>query len=198
MPLQSHAADPVQLETARLRLDALRGEDAAALFACRADPAVSRYQGWRPVSLDEAVRFIERQQGVVFDTPGTWFQFAMRLRHGGVLAGDLGLHFVDADTVEFGVTLSPAQQGRGLAAEAVRAVLGLVFDTLKRHRVYASVDPRNLACVKLLERLGMRKEAHFRESWRDGDAWADDAIYAMLDSEWRSRLAPLPAGEGLG
>lgn len=198
MPLQSHAADPVQLETARLRLDALRGEDAAALFACRADPAVSRYQGWRPVSLDEAVRFIERQQAVAFDTPGTWFQFAMRLRHGGVLAGDLGLHFVDADTVEFGVTLSPAQQGRGLAAEAVRAVLGLVFDTLKRHRVYASVDPRNLACVKLLERLGMRKEAHFRESWRDGDAWADDAIYAMLDSEWRSRLAPLPAGEGLG
>lgn len=188
----------MQLETARLRLDALRHDDAAALFAYRADPAVSRYQGWRPVALDEAVRFIERQQAVAFDTPESWFQFAVRLRGSGELVGDLGLHFVDADTVEFGVTLSPAQQGHGLAIEAVRAALALVFDTLKRHRVHASVDPRNLACVKLLERLGMRKEAHFRESWRDGDGWADDAIYAMLASEWRALPAPLPAGEGLG
>jgi RimJ/RimL family protein N-acetyltransferase len=187
MPRPPRAAEPMKLATARLQLDALRRDDAAALFACRADPAVSRYQGWRPASLDQAAGFIERQQAVTFDTPGSWFQFAIRLRDGGELIGDLGLHFVAADTVEFGVTLSPAQQGRGLAAEAVRAALALVFDTLGRHRAYASVDPRNLACVKLLERLGMRKEAHFRESWRDGDAWADDAIYAMLAREWGAR-----------
>ncbi|WP_426664203.1 GNAT family N-acetyltransferase [Rhodanobacter aciditrophus] len=177
----------MELVTARLRLDALRHGDAAALFAYRADPAVCRYQGWRPVSPDEAVRFIERQRAVAFDTPGSWFQFAIRLRETGKLVGDLGLHFVDADTVEFGVTLSPAHQRRGLAAEAVHAVLAMVFDDLRRHRVYASVDPRNLACVRLLERLGMCKEAHFRESWRDGEAWADDAIYAMLAEEWRGR-----------
>jgi len=177
----------MELATARLRLDALRQEDAASLFAYRADPAVSCYQGWRPTSLDEAARFIERQQGIAFDTPGSWFQFAVRLCESDELVGDLGLHFVDADTVEFGVTLSPLHQGRGFAAETVRAVLVLVFDTLKRHRVYASVDPRNLACVKLLERLGLRKEAHFRESWRDGDIWADDAVYAMLAREWGAR-----------
>jgi RimJ/RimL family protein N-acetyltransferase len=191
----------MELATARLRLDALRREDAAALFAYRADPAVSRYQGWRPASPDEAMRFIERQQAVAFDTPGSWFQFALRLGDAGELAGDLGLHFVDADTVEFGVTLAPAQQGRGLAAEALHAVLALAFDALGRHRVFASVDPRNLACVKLLERLGLRKEAHFRESWRDGEAWADDAVYAMLASEWRARRAPMgyviPAKAGI-
>ena len=177
----------MELATARLRLDALRQDDAASLFAYRSDPAVGRYQGWRPASLDEAARFIERQQGLAFDTPGSWFQFAVRLRESGELVGDLGLHFVDADAVEFGVTLSPLHQGRGFAAEAVHGVLALVFDTLQRHRVYASVDPRNLACVKLLERLGLRKEAHFRESWRDGGAWVDDAVYAMLASEWGAR-----------
>jgi len=182
----------MELATARLRLDALRPDDAAALFACRADPAVSRYQGWRPASLDDAARFIQRQQMVVFDTPGNWFQFAIRLRETGEFVGDLGLHFVDADTVEFGVTLSPGHQGRGLAAEAVRAALALVFGELGRHRVFASVDPRNLACVRLLERLGLRKEAHHRESWRDGEGWADDAVYAMLAAEWRAR--PRTAG----
>jgi RimJ/RimL family protein N-acetyltransferase len=191
----------VDVATARLRFDALRREDAAALFAYRADPAVSRYQGWRPGSVEEALRFIERQQAVAFDTPGSWFQFALRLGGSGELAGDLGLHFVDADTVEFGVTLAPAQQGRGLAAEALHAVLALVFGELGRHRAFASVDPRNLACVRLLERLGMRKEAHFRESWRDGEAWADDAVYAMLASEWHARHAPtgdvIPAKAGI-
>jgi RimJ/RimL family protein N-acetyltransferase len=182
----------MELATARLRLDALRPDDAAALFACRADPVVSRYQGWRPASLDDAARFIQRQQMVVFDTPGSWFQFAIRLRETGEFVGDLGLHFVDADTVEFGVTLSPGHQGRGLAAEAVRAALALVFGELGRHRVFASVDPRNLACVRLLERLGLRKEAHHRESWRDGEGWADDAVYAMLAAEWRER--PRAAG----
>ena len=177
----------MELATARLRLDRLRHGDAAALLAYRADPAVSRYQGWRPASLDDAAGFIQRQKAVVFDTLGSWFQFALRLRDSGELVGDLGLHFVDADTVEFGVTLSPAHQGRRLAAEAVRAALALMFDDLKRHRVYASVDPRNIACIALLERLGMRKEAHFRESWRDGDAWADDVVYAMLAREWGGR-----------
>ena len=182
----------MELATARLRLDALRPDDAAALFACRVDPAVSRYQGWRPASLDDAARFIQRQQTVVFDTPDSWFQFAIRLREAGEFVGDLGLHFVDADTVEFGVTLSPGHQGRGLAAEAVRAAMALVFGELGRHRVFASVDPRNLACVRLLERLGLRKEAHHRESWRDGEGWADDAVYAMLAAEWRAR--PRTAG----
>lgn len=188
----------MELLTARLRLDALRREDAAALFAYRADPAVSRYQGWRPATLEDAARFIERQQLVAFDTPESWYQFALRSRGTGELAGDLGLHFVDADMVEFGITLAPAQQGQGLAADAVRAALALVFDELKRHRMFASVDPRNLACVRLLQRQGLRQEALHRESLRDGDGWADDAIYAMLAREWRAQQAPLPSREGLG
>jgi RimJ/RimL family protein N-acetyltransferase len=176
----------MELATARLRLDALRDDDAVALFAYRADPAVSRYQGWRPRSIGEAEDFIRRQQTAVFDRPGGWVQFALREAASDVLVGDLGLHFVDADTLEFGITLAPAQQGRGLAAEALRAVLALAFDGLGRHRVFASVDPRNTSCVRLLERLGLRKEAHFRQSLRDGEGWADDAIYALLAHEWRA------------
>lgn len=176
----------MELATAHLQLDALRREDADALYRYRVDPLVSRYQGWYPACIDEAAQFIERQQAVQFDTPDSWYQFALRLRESGELAGDLGLHFVDPDTVELGITLAPAQQRRGLAVEAMHAVLALVFDELGRHRVYASVDPRNLACVHLLERLGLSKEALHRESVRDGEAWADDAIYAMLAREWQA------------
>lgn len=174
----------VEIVTARLRLDALQREDADALFAYRGDPVVSRYQGWKPASATEAGRFIEAQLGVVPDTPDTWWQRAIRLRDSGELIGDLGLHFMDTDAVELGITLAPAHQRQGYAREALEVMLDFVFGGLHKHRVVASVDPRNAACVKLLEELGMRREAHFRQSVRCGDEWADDLVFALLEREW--------------
>ena len=181
----------MELQTARLTLDALRIDDAEALFRYRADPSVARYQGWCPASIGEARAFIEGLAWVAVDTPGSWFQRSIRLRDGGALIGDVGLHFVaDAEaTVELGVSLSPEWQGQGIASEALQAVLRFVFDGLGKHRVTGSVDPRNVASARLLERVGMRKEAHFRESLRVGDAWVDDVIYALLEREWQDREA---------
>jgi RimJ/RimL family protein N-acetyltransferase len=177
----------MEIMTAHLRIDALRREDAEALFGYRADPAVSRYQGWKPASIADVGKFIGTQQGLAVDTPGTWWQRAIRARDSGVLIGDLGLHFTDDATVELGISIAPACQCRGHAREALEVALDFVFGGLRKHRVIASVDPRNVACLKLLEGIGMRREAHFRESLRDGDGWADDLVYAMLEREW---LAP--------
>lgn len=170
--------------TARLQLGDLRRQDAPALFAYRADPAVARWQGWRPASSADAVRFIEAQQGLAVDTVGTWWQRAIRLRDTGELIGDLGLHFIDDATVEVGISLAPAHQRRGYAREVLEVMLDFVFGGLRKHRIVASVDPRNLACARLLEGLGMRREGHFRESVRSGDGWADDLLFAMLEREW--------------
>ncbi|HET7930728.1 MAG TPA: GNAT family protein [Rhodanobacteraceae bacterium] len=180
----------MQIVTARLRIDDLRPEDAAALFAYRSDPEVARYQGWQPAAVADAARFIEAQRGVTPDTPGSWWQRAIRLRDSGELIGDLGLHFVDADTVELGISLAPAQQHQGHARDVLELALDFVFGGLRKHRVIASVDPRNSACMRLLEGAGMRREAHFRASLRVGDGWADDVVFAMLETEW---LAPADA-----
>ncbi|HET7563045.1 MAG TPA: GNAT family protein [Rhodanobacteraceae bacterium] len=177
----------MQIVTAKLRIDDLRPDDAPALFVYRSDPEVARYQGWKPVALAEARRFIETQLDVAPDTTGTWWQRAIRLRDSGELIGDLGLHFVDADTVELGISLAPAQQHHGYARDTLELALDFVFGGLRKHRVIASVDPRNVACLGLMERVGMRREAHFRASLRDGDGWADDVVFAMLEREW---LAP--------
>jgi RimJ/RimL family protein N-acetyltransferase len=184
----------MEIVTAHLRLDGLRREDAAALLAYRADPGVSRYQVWKPVSIADAAHFIEAQRGIVPDTPGQWWQRAVRLRETGVLVGDVGLHVVDADTVELGITMAPAYQRKGYARETLEVVFDFVFGGLRKHRVFASVDPRNVACVALLEGLGMRREAHFRESLRDGDGWADDLVFALLAREWLAA----PANENDG
>jgi RimJ/RimL family protein N-acetyltransferase len=178
----------MERNTPRLRLDALHPADAEALFGYRADPAVSRFQSWRPASVAETADFIGRQAGTLLDTPDSWFQRAIRLRQDGVLIGDLGIHLpAEAEgSVEFGVSIAPAHQGNGYASEAVRAVFELVFGQLGRHRIHASVDPRNLASMTMLRALGMRQEAHHRESlWLHGE-WVDDVVFALLASEWRA------------
>ena len=178
----------MELVTARLQIDALRPSDAEALFACRANPAVARYQGWCPADLAAARDFIDAQP----KQPACgWFQRAIRLQDNGVLIGDLGVCLAEdpRGSVEFGVSIAPAWQGRGYAREAVRAVFAFVFGQLGRHRVHASVDPRNLASMAMLRALGMRQEAHHRESlWFKGE-WVDDVIFALLDHEWRGRAA---------
>lgn len=178
----------MELTTTRLQINALRPADAPVLFGYRADPEVARFQGWRPGSLDEAADFIAEQAKVSADLPEGWFQRAIRLRQGGELIGDIGICLpADAETsIEFGISIAPARQQQGYAGEVLQALFAWVFGTLGRHRIHASVDPRNLASMAMLRSLGMRQEAHLRESlWFHGE-WVDDVVFAMLAREWSS------------
>ncbi len=164
----------------------LRERDAEPFLRYRSRPEVARYQSWAPASLAEAKAFIQSFRSIEFDTPDTWFQLGVRLADSGELVGDLGAHFLARETrqAEIGFTIAPAFQRQGIGTEAVRGLLGHLFGPLEKHRVIASVDPRNLPSMALLERVGMRQEAFFRQSlWFDGE-WADDVIFALLSSEW--------------
>jgi RimJ/RimL family protein N-acetyltransferase len=177
-----------QIDTDRLVLTRLRTSDAEALFAYRSLPEVARYQGWAPVVVEDATDFIRSMERVEFDSPGTWFQFGIRARKSGDLVGDLGVHFLDdGEQVEIGFTMSPEWQGRGLATEAVTGLLDHLFRTLHKHRVCASVDPRNAPSLRLLRRIGMRLEGHFAQSVPVGGEWTDDLAAAVLASEWNER-----------
>lgn len=176
----------MELATARLRIDSLRPADAEALFICRADPVVARFQGWCPTDVAEAREFIAGQSPVA--VPVGWFQRAIRLREDGSLIGDLGVNLPEdvTDSVEFGISIAPAHQCHGYAGEVLQALFDQVFGPFGRHRIHASVDPRNLASMAMLRHLGMRQEAHHRESlWLHGE-WVDDAIFAMLSHEWQA------------
>ncbi|MBD8871636.1 GNAT family N-acetyltransferase [Rhodanobacter sp. DHB23] len=182
----------MELETARLRLDALRAEDAVALFTYRGDPAVSRYQGWRPAAQADAERFIGSQSAMAAPVPCQWFQRAIRNREDGALIGDVGFCVADAQA-EFGITLAPAAQGHGYARETLHALFDWLFGRLDVHRVYASVDPRNAPSMALLQAMGMCKEAHFRESLRFHGEWVDDVVFGLLASEWPGKGARIAA-----
>jgi RimJ/RimL family protein N-acetyltransferase len=179
----------IVLDSPRLVLRRVRPDDAKAVFGYRSDPRTQTCQLWAPDTQEEVEEFINHKVASSPNISGTWFQFAICLRTTGEVIGDCGLHFTEGDSeqVEIGITLSPAQHGLGYAAEAAGSVLKYVFVSLQKHRVFSSVDPENHASIKLLERLGMRREAHHIESVRFRGRWADDLIYAMLAREWQAR-----------
>lgn len=180
----------IPILTQRLRLRRLVPADAGAMFAYRSAPDVARFQGWEPASTEEVAQCIARWAGMDPITPGEWFPLGITLRDTDTLAGDCAIHARadDPRQVELGINLAPPFQHRGLAREAVSAMLSRLFTQTGTHRAWCSVDPRNAACISLLENLGMRKEAHLVQSLWLKDEWVDDLIFAMLRTEWRGAI----------
>jgi len=161
------------------------------MFAYRSDPAVTQHQTWEPHSVEEVKSFIDRMSNVKFNTNG-WYQIAITLQGAGDmiddkdLIGDCGVHILETDSriAEIAITIAPAQQSKGYATEALKAILTLLFVRLGKHRVFASVDPSNLASIALMGQIGLRKEGHFVQSLWWKDRWVDDVVFAMLASEF--------------
>lgn len=185
----------VEIVTERLRLRPFQTEDLSAFVAYRSAPEVARYQSWDPTfSIADAERFLDSQQQVVFGQQGVWVQLAAIDRGSGTLCGDCAVHIADDQpaTAEVGVTFAPEHHGRGLASEALTAVIATLFDQHGLHRIYAETDERNLGAHRLLERLRFRCEARMLEADWFKNEWTSVRIYGVLRREWqgRSRAAP--------
>lgn len=175
------------LRSDRLLVRRFKEEDAESLAAYRSDPEVARYQSWEPpMSSDEARRFVHGLADEHPDAPGKWFQYAIEEVETGQHIGDVASQtHDDPRTATIGVTLRRAPQGAGYATEAVRLLLEYLLVDRRKHRVIGDCDPRNTAVVRLLERVGMRREAHHVQSYWDGSGWTDEYVYAILANEWR-------------
>jgi RimJ/RimL family protein N-acetyltransferase len=174
------------LHSQRLSLRRFTADDLQAFFDYRNDPLVSRYQSWEGCTRDQAAAFISAQAAQEPGVPGQWLQVAIAVRDTDQLVGDCGLkvHSRDPRQATLGITLARPHQGRGYATEALSTLLDYLFGTIKLHRVVADTDPENTSSWRLLERLGMRREAHTRQSlWFKG-RWADEYLYAILEKEW--------------
>lgn len=184
-----HFATP--LATDRLILRRLEPSDAAAIQRYRALPDVARYQSWENYTLADAAAMIATMTGAEPGVAGTWFQLAIVEPSGCAMVGDCGLHCLGDDDrlMELGITLAPEFQGQGYAAEALTAVISFIFVQLGKHRIHAVTDAANGPAISLFQRLGFRQEAHFVEHlWFKG-AWSSECVFALLQSEWLSRVS---------
>ena len=179
------------LETERLILRRFSDDDLAPFLAYLNDPLVARYQTWESYTEVQARDVIEKQKTLEPGLPGKWFTFAMELKETKKLVGHIALNVKEQDQqqAEIGFTLAREYHGKGLAREAAESVLAYTFEVLGLHRVVAIADCENESSVKLLDRLGLRREGHFIQNvWFKGK-WGDEYLYAILRDEWLLKRA---------
>lgn len=180
------------LTTERLRIRRFQASDLAAFTAMRSDPELARYQSWRALDRPGAEAFIAKMVNAEPGTPGEWVQLAIADKATDAFLGDCALYnkVDEPDLVEIGFTLTRQAQGKGLATEAVTALLDFLFQQKGFRRVIAICDVRNHGSYRLLERLGMRREGHTLQSYWNKGSWTDEYQYAILRDEWRQRARP--------
>ena len=187
------------METPRLALRELEEEDVPAVQVWESDAAVVRYQSTDVATPEESLAYIQRVRQEARLDPRQLYEFGLVRRADRLLIGRAGLRVARPEHREGEIwfVLRRDACGHGYATEAVRALLQLAFGQLDLHRVWGDCDPRNVGSARLMERVGMRREAQLRENWWLKGEWCDSWIYAMLDREW-SELASAPKGPEQG
>lgn len=183
------------IATDRLLLRPYAETDLDDLYAMHSREDVVHYLYWEVRDRDEVAAMLERRMTLTsLAKEGDALILAVALPETGRVIGDVLLHWTSEAhrQGEIGFIFHPDVHGRGYAAEAAREILRLGFDGLALHRIVGRCAAANDASARLMERLGMRQEAHFRENEFVKDQWDDELVFAMLDREWAEHRQAVP------
>lgn len=169
------------ITTERLVLREITTNDANEIFFLRSDKGLLTYLDKAPEkSIDETIAFIGIIKKNQKDNDG--ILWGITLKESNSVIGTICYWRMQKEhyRAEIGYILHPAQQGKGIMNEAIKAVIKYGFETMKLHSIEANVNPGNKASMKLLEKNGFVKEAYFRENYYYNGRFIDSAIYSLL------------------
>ena len=180
--------EPIRIETERLLLRRYEPDELAALHGLRSREDVVRWLYDPPATEEESRARLARRIGDTrFALSGD--AIGLAIVHDGTIVGDISFFLTSAEhrQGEIGFIVHPDHQGRGYASEATRALLELGFDTFGLHRVVGRAEARNVASARVLEKAGMRLEAHLVENELVKGEWQSELVYAVRQSQSRRR-----------
>ena len=179
---------PLRLESGRVLLRRFEPHELAALHALRSREDVVRWLYDDPATEEEdRARLARRIGDTRFALTGDALGFAVVAE--GAIVGDASffLHSAEHRQGEIGFIVHPDHQGRGYATDAARALLELGFGTFDLHRITGRAEARNTASARVLEKAGMRLEAHLVENELVKGEWQSELVYAVRQSQPRLR-----------
>ncbi|MEK7474670.1 MAG: GNAT family N-acetyltransferase [Candidatus Coatesbacteria bacterium] len=175
----------MEIETERLLIREFRETDFLTTHEYGSDLETTRYTLFGPNEEKDTRDFLARVVAEQGSEARTGFDLAIELKAGSRHIGGITLWIRGKETGEIGYVIHKDYWGKGYVPEAARALVNHAFRTLKLHRVYARCHTDNAGSVRVMEKLGMRREGHLRKDlWMKG-YWRDSYLYAILDEEWR-------------
>ena len=168
----------MELTTPRMRLRSAQPGDLAAIHAIMTRADAMRWWSTPPhVSTNQTRTWLDSMIANGPDHPDLVIEFE------GQVIGKAGFWAPP----DIGYILHPDYWGRGLATEALEAVINHIYATRRFDVLTAEVDPGNAASIRLLERLGFVKTGQAERTMQVGDAWVDSVYYGLQRRVWESR-----------
>lgn len=168
-----------EIRTDRLLLRPVSLADVEDLHAVLSDDRAMAY--WSTAPHADLAQTREWVQAMIDIPPSEGEDFV--IEHAGHVIGKAGLYRFP----EIGFIVHPNYWGRGLAAEALRLVLDRAFSVHGLDRIEADVDPRNVASLRLLGRLGFTETGRKERTWFVAGQWCDSVFLALAASDWRKK-----------
>jgi RimJ/RimL family protein N-acetyltransferase len=175
------------ITTERLLLRRYSHDDIPDLVGIVAHPSVAMATPEIGATEAGAKKYVDDQNSYQPFEQDKCFDLAIERKEDGKFIGLLSLVRKEHRQAEIGWALGIEYRGQGYATEAASALVAYGFGILGLHRFEAQTSLTNRGSWAVMERLGMRREAHLREtSFRDG-RWHDSVIYGLLASEWQEQ-----------
>lgn len=176
--------------TERLTIRPVTVADLPAVFGYRSREDVAEWMPGRPTAYDDWLLLMDLEV----------MRRTLVLELDGALVGDLYLHVEDgwaqhevreaarSTVAEIGWCLDSSHQGQGYVTEAATELVRICFEDLGLRRLTAQAFADNAPSLRVMDKLGMRREAvHRQDSLHRDLGWVDSVTYAVLREEWSGR-----------
>ncbi|GKU78955.1 GNAT family N-acetyltransferase [Paenibacillus sp. L3-i20] len=172
------------LKSERLTIRKIQSTDWQAVFDYTSDNTVMEYLPEGIFTEEMAKDFVNKNSGENAEN------FAVILNEENILIGHMVFHsWYGEIAYEIGWVFHPEYHNKGFATEATRTIVKYAFEVLDIHRIIATCQPQNIASYRIMEKVGMRREAHFKKcipaNFKRGTEWWDEYHYAILKEEWQ-------------
>ena len=173
-----------EFESGRLLFRKIILDDAKEIFLIRSNDDVMKFMDVpRHYSVSDSEKLIRSIENSYKNETG--INWAIIQKQSNVFLGYIGFIRMASEhcRAEIGYALKPDYWSKGYMYEAIDMLAKFGFEEMKLHSIEANVNPMNERSKKVLERVGFKKEAYFRENYLFDDKFLDSVIYSLLEKD---------------
>lgn len=169
------------METDQIKLREYRVGDLRSVHEYAKEPDFSRYQNWGPNSVEDTCVFTRAAILRKRETPRRHYDFAVICKKSGCLVRGANIRQSSDDRPEgvIGYAINPLYQNKGFATDAANLLLKFGMGCLKLTRIVASCDSRNVASIRVLRKIGMRRERVILKDFRQKGVLRDTWVFSV-------------------
>lgn len=172
------------LESERLLFRKILLSDSKDLYLIRSEDEVMKYMDVPKMeSLDDADKLIKSIEESYKNETG--ISLGIVEKSSNKFIGYFGFWRIVSEhcRAEIGYALNLNYWNKGYMTETLHTMVRYGFRHINLHSIEANTNPGNLHCIALLEKIGFKKEAYFRENYLFNNKFTDSIIYSLLEKD---------------